>query len=130
MRIAVPYQNGEIFPHFGRTEQFKLYDTAEGRIVSETVMNTNGSGHGALAGLLAALRVEVLVCGGIGVGAQMALAQAGIRVCGGVSGSADAAARAMAEGTLRFRSEPTCSHHGEERGGHPCGEHGCGHTCG
>ena len=97
MRIAVTYENGMIFQHFGHTAQFKVYDVQDGKIVSAQVVDTNGSGHGALAGVLTALNADALICGGIGGGAQMALAAAGIQLYGGVSGSADAAAQALAE---------------------------------
>jgi predicted DNA-binding protein (UPF0251 family)/predicted Fe-Mo cluster-binding NifX family protein len=78
MRIAVTYENGMIFQHFGHTQQFKVYDVQDGKIVSSQVVDTNGSGHGALAGVLTALNADALICGGIGGGAQMALAAAGI----------------------------------------------------
>ena len=74
MRIAVTYEDGKIFQHFGRTEQFKIYDVQDGAIVSSTVVGTGGSGHGALAGVLTALKTDALICGGIGGGAQAALA--------------------------------------------------------
>ena len=130
MRIAVTYENGEIFQHFGHTEQFKLYDVSDGKIVGERIVPTNGSGHGALAGFLKAAQVDALICGGIGMGAQNALAEAGIALYGGVTGSADAAAKALAEGVLRFDPDAKCDHHGHEHGeGHACGHHGggCGH---
>ena len=131
MRVAVTYENGEIFQHFGHTEQFKVYDVEDGRILSSEVVDTNGSGHGALAGVLKALKVDALICGGIGGGAQMALAEAGIKLYGGVSGSADAAARALAEGKLDFNPAVRCDHHDHHGEGHSCGSHGCGsHTCG
>ena len=131
MRVAVTYENGEIFQHFGHTEQFKVYDVEDGRILSSEVVDTNGSGHGALAGVLKALKVDALICGGIGGGAQMALAEAGIRLFGGVSGSADAAARALAEGKLDFNPAVRCDHHDHHGEGHSCGSHSCGsHTCG
>lgn len=131
MRVAVTYENGEIFQHFGHTEQFKVYDVEDGRILSSEVVDTNGSGHGALAGVLKALKVDALICGGIGGGAQMALAEAGIRLFGGVSGSADAAAQALAEGKLDFNPAVRCDHHDHHGEGHSCGSHGCGsHTCG
>ncbi len=127
MKIAVTYENGMIFQHFGHTEQFKLYEVSDGKIVSAEVVDTNGSGHGALAGLLRALGVEVLICGGIGGGAQMALAEAGIRLFGGISGSADAAVQALLAGELLYNPNVMCSHHDE---GHHhegnCGSHGCG----
>lgn len=131
MRVAVTYENGEIFQHFGHTEQFKVYDIDGGKIISSEVVDTNGSGHGALAGVLGALKADVLICGGIGGGAQMALAAAGIKLYAGVSGSADEAVEAFAEGKLEFNPNATCSHHEQHGEGHTCGEHGCGeHSCG
>ena len=131
MRVAVTYENGEIFQHFGHTERFKVYDIADGKILSSEIVDTNGSGHGALAGVLNALKVDALICGGIGGGAQMALAQAGIKLYGGVSGSADAAVQALAEGKLDFDPNVHCDHHDHHGEGHSCGSHSCGsHTCG
>ena len=89
MKVAVTYENGQIFQHFGHTEQFKLYTVEDGKIVSSEILGTNGSGHGALAGFLSMNQVDVLICGGIGGGAQTALAQAGIKLYGGVTGQAD-----------------------------------------
>lgn len=131
MRVAVTYENGEIFQHFGHTQQFKVYDIEDGKVLSSGIVNTNGSGHGALAGVLNTLKVDALICGGIGGGAQMALAEAGIKLYGGVSGSADAAAQALAEGKLDFNPAVRCDHHDHHGEGHSCGSHGCGsHTCG
>lgn len=128
MRIAVTYENGEIFQHFGHTAQFKLYDLEDGKVISSQVMDTNGSGHGALAGILRAVKADVLICGGIGGGAKMALAEAGIKLYGGVSGNADQAVDALLAGTLGFDPEVHCAHHDHEhRAGHTCGDHGCGH---
>lgn len=126
MRIAVTYENGEIFQHFGHTEQFKIYDAEDGRIISDKVIGTGGQGHGALAGFLSENGVDVLICGGIGGGAQTALAEAGIRLCGGVSGSADAAAAALAAGSLDYNPDVSCDHHEHEEG-HSCGSGG--HSC-
>ena len=131
MRIAVTYENGQIFQHFGHTENFKIYDVLGKDIISSQVVSTNGSGHGALAGMLKSLNVAVLICGGIGGGAQAALAEAGIMLYGGVSGDADDAVKALLEGTLAFNPNVQCNHHGHEHGeGHTCGNHGCGsHSC-
>ena len=131
MRIAVTYENGEIFQHFGHTEQFKVYNVENSKIISSEVVDTNGNGHGALAGVLSALHVDALICGGIGGGAQAALAAAGIQLYGGVSGEADAAAEALAAGTLAYNPNVMCSHHGEHHHEGNCGDHGCGHhSCG
>ena len=85
MKVAVTYENGEVFQHFGHSEAFKLYEVEGGEVKSSEVVPTNGSGHGALAGFLRERGVEVLICGGIGAGAQNALAEAGIKLYGGVS---------------------------------------------
>ncbi|MCI9141098.1 MAG: dinitrogenase iron-molybdenum cofactor biosynthesis protein [Lachnospiraceae bacterium] len=133
MKVAVTYENGQVFQHFGRTEQFKVYDVSDGRVNGGKVIGTNGTGHGALAGFLKAEGVHALICGGIGGGAQMALAEAGIELYAGVSGSADEAARAFAEGRLSFAAEANCDHHGHHGEGHSCGDHGHhgeGHSCG
>ena len=132
MRIAVTFENGNVFQHFGHTEQFKIYDVENGQITKEQVADTNGSGHGALAGFLTELGVDTLICGGIGMGAKNALADAGINLYGGVTGDADEAVKALIEGNLAYNPDIQCSHHGEghhgegHHGGH-CGEdkHGC-----
>lgn len=132
MKIAVTYENGQIFQHFGHTEQFKIYDTDDGKILSDEIVSTNGSGHGALAGLLRSLNADVLICGGIGGGAQAALEDAGIKLYGGVSGSCDEAVQALLAGNLGYDPDVKCSHHDNEHGegGHACSEHGCGgHSC-
>ena len=126
MKIAATYENGQIFQHFGHTEKFKVYDIQDGKIVSAKVIDTNGSGHGVLAGVLKDLGVDTLICGGIGGGAQMALAEAGIKLYGGVSGDADTAVNEPISGSLNFNPDVKCNHHGEEHhheGG--CGSHSC-----
>lgn len=132
VRIAVTYEKGQIFQHFGHTEQFKVYDVQDGKIAQSEVVSTNGSGHGALAGVLSALKVDTLICGGIGGGARMALDSVGIKLYGGVSGDADQAVEALLAGNLDFNPDVRCSHHDERHhDGHNCGDHGCGgHSCG
>ena len=128
MRIATTYENGEIFQYFGHTEQFKLYDVEDGAIVNTQIVDSNGSGHGMLAGFLKEAKVDALICGGIGMGAQMALAEAGIRLYAGVQGSADEAAKALAEGRLEYDPSARCDHHEHHGGdcGHDhCAEHHC-----
>lgn len=128
MRIAATYESGEIFQHFGHTEQFKLYDVEDGAIVNTQIVDSNGSGHGMLAGFLKEAKVDALICGGIGMGAQMALAEAGIRLYAGVQGPADEAAKALAEGRLEYDPDARCDHH-EHHGGDcdhdHCAEHHC-----
>ena len=129
MRIAVTYENGEVFQHFGHTERFKVYDVEDGKVVLSTVVNTNGSGHGALAGLLKNGGIDVLICGGIGGGAKRALADAGIKLYGGTSGDADSQVEAFLRGELNYNADVECNHHGDHHG-HDCGEHGHNHSCG
>lgn len=128
MRIAVSYENGTIFQHFGHTEQFKLYDVEDGKIAAEQIVNTNGSGHGALAGFLKAAQADVLICGGIGDGAQTALQEQGIELCAGASGDADAAVEAYLRGEL-VNTGANCDHHEHHGEDHSCEPHECG-TCG
>lgn len=126
MKIAVTYEEGQIFQHFGHTEQFKIYDAEDGKIIDERVIGTDGNGHGALAGFLQSNNVDTLICGGIGGGAKAALADAGIRLFGGVSGDADEAVMALLNGTLGYNPDVQCSHHEHGEGGHNCGNHSCG----
>ena len=128
MKIAVTYDNGNIFQHFGRTEFFKVYEVEEDKVVSSEVIGSNGVGHGALAGLLAEQSVDVLICGGIGGGAQAALAEAGVELCSGAEGDADQAVEAYLKGEL-VSTGANCDHHHHEEG-HSCGDHGEGHSCG
>lgn len=127
MIIAVTYDNGNVFQHFGKTESFKVYEVEDGKVVASEVMGSNGTGHGALAGLLAERSVDVLICGGIGGGAQAALAEAGIELCSGAQGNTDDAVEAFLRGEL-VSTGVNCDHHHED--GHSCGDHEEGHSCG
>lgn len=129
MKIAVTYEDGFIFQHFGHTAQFKVYEVQNGAVVDSQVIDTNGSGHGALAGLLNNLQADVVICGGIGGGAQMALRQAGIRLYGGVRGDADEAVSLFLAGALDYNPNVQCNHHDHHDEGHSCGSH-CGGNCG
>lgn len=133
MKIAVTYDNGEVFQHFGRTENFKVYEVENNQVVSSEVIGSNGIGHGALAGLLAEEDIEVLICGGIGGGAQNALSEAGITLVAGAAGNTDEVVESYLKGEL-VSTGANCNHHDHEEG-HSCGDHGCGghaggHTCG
>ena len=132
MKIAVTYEDGNVFQHFGHTESFKVYDVENGAVTTGTVVSTNGSGHGALAALLKQGGIDTLICGGIGGGAKNALSTAGIKLYGGVSGGADQAVNDLLAGKLDFNSDIECDHHGAHHNG-DCGEHGgnCAeHNCG
>ena len=119
MKIAVTYDNGQIFQHFGHTEQFKVYTIEDGKVIMAEVIDTDGQGHGALAGVLNSIDADALICGGIGGGAQMALAEAGIKLYGGCRGNADQAVENLLNNTLMYNPNVQCSHH----------DHGCGGHC-
>lgn len=125
MRIAVTHDNGEVFQHFGHSEEFKVYEVEDGVVKSSEVIGSEGSGHGALAAMLDDKAIDVLICGGIGGGAQAALEERGIELCAGASGSADEAVEAYLRGEL-VNTGANCDHHGED---HDCSDHDCG-SCG
>ncbi len=124
MKIAATYENGEIFQHFGRTENFKIYTVEDKKIISSEIISSNGIGHGALVGYLQENNVSTLVCGGIGAGAKNMFASAGINLYPGASGNADAQVEALLAGNLVFDPETSCNHkHDDEEHGHE------GHEC-
>ena len=132
MKIAVTYEDGNVFGHFGHTQQFKIYQEESGSITQSCIVDTQGAGHGALAAFLAENGVDTLICGGIGMGARQALSEAGIRLYAGVTGDADQAASALLAGTLIYDPDVVCSHHEHEHAdctNHEhsrCNGHGCG----
>ena len=128
MKIAVTYDNGEVFQHFGKTESFKIYNVEDNTVVSSEIIGSNGTGHGALAGLLAEQGINILICGGIGGGAQAALTEAGIELYAGAQGNTDQVVEAYLKGELES-SGVNCDHHHHEEG-HSCGDHESGHSCG
>ena len=128
MKIAVTYEKGLIFQHFGHSEKFKIYEVENNKIITSQIVNSNGNGHGALAGFLANLGVEILICGGIGLGARNALASVNIQVYPGTNGNVDLIIQDFIQGNLNFDPNTECHHHDHEHD-HQCGDHGCGsHT--
>ncbi len=124
MKLAVTYDNEQVFQHFGHTEFFKIYTIEDQAVKESEVVSTNGSGHGALAGFLKEHQVDALICGGIGGGAKAALAAAGIALYAGVTGNADEQVKSFLLGTLNHNPNTECNHHGHH---HHEGEHNCGH---
>lgn len=129
MKIAVTYEDGKVFQHFGHSEQFKIYEAKDGVISAAEVVDTNGSGHGALAGFLKEQGVDILICGGIGGGAKAALAEAGIELFAGAGGDADEQVKSFLSGTLNYNPDTECNHHHHHEGGCHSGDHECGHHC-
>lgn len=131
MKIAVTYEDGQVFQHFGHCKEFKVYETEKREIVSSQVYGTGESGHGALAGFLKEKGVDTLICGGIGGGARVALGEMGIELYPGVAGDADESVKALLNGSLNYDPDTVCSHHHHAEG-HSCGSHTCGedkHGC-
>jgi len=127
MKIAVTYENGDVFQHFGQSKQFKIYEVDNAIIVNTEVVPVVGEGHGALADFLSAQGVNTLICGGIGAGAQKGLVMKGIKYFGGVTGSADAVVQDFLKGELKYDPDVKCNHHDHKHGEghkHEChGEH-------
>jgi len=123
MRVAITFDNGQVFQHFGHAEHFSIYTIEENNIVSSEIMDTNGQGHSALAAFLKENKVDVLICGGIGGGAQVALNEAGIKIYGGVKGTVEKSIKAFLNGTLIFDPHVHCDHH--DHGEHSCGGDHC-----
>lgn len=125
MKLAITYDNGQVFQHFGKSKQFKIYDIQDGKVGASMVTDTNGQGHGALAGLLRGLGISAVICGGIGPGAIEALGSLDITVIPGITGDVDKAAQDFVEGKLVPNTEALCNHHHDGEA-HTCGDHGCG----
>ena len=114
IRIAVTNENGQVFQHFGHSEQLKFYDVEKDQIIAAQIADTNGRGHRALVGFLVVNNADLLICGGIGGRAKAALTEAGIKLYNGVSGSADEAVKMLLSGALSCDSDLHCNHHNED----------------
>ena len=123
MKIAVTYENEQVFQHFGHTEKFKIYEVENDNIVSMKIVDTDGKGHGALATFLKENGVDTVICGGIGGGAQNALTEAGIKWYGGVKGDCNSAVISLLVGKLDYNPDAKCDHHDHDE------HHDCGGNC-
>lgn len=122
MKIAVTYENGMVFQHFGKSQQFLVMETDQGKLINKSLLSADGQGHSALVTLLANAKIDTLICGGLGQGARNALYQAGINVISGAVGNAEAAVDAYVSGKLQDQPSGQCNHHGEH---HSCSDHSC-----
>ena len=125
MKIAVTCENNEVFQHFGHTPSFAVFTVEGGKVIAKEILDCGETGHGALAGLLTEGGVDLLICGGIGGGAQMALAEAGVKLIGGAAGNVDDVVAAFLKGELSVNPDFQCRHHDHDDS-HKCGDHGCG----
>ena len=123
MKIAVPYENGMIFQHFGKSTVFKIYNVVDFKVTDTQIVNSDVTGHTGLSELLRSNMVNCVICGGIGTGAKNMLNKFGIELYPGVAGMADNAVEKLLNGTLIYNLDSFCNHHhGEE-------EHSCSGDC-
>ena len=124
MKIAVTYDNGEVFQHFGHTEQFKIYEIENDKVINEEIIDTNGTGHGLLGKLLISRGVNALICDGLGSGARNILEENTIKVYPGVVGNVDKVIEDYINDRLNYDENKKCDHHEHEHE-HNCESHDC-----
>jgi predicted Fe-Mo cluster-binding NifX family protein len=112
MKIAATYEDGNVFQHFGRTQEFKVFDVEDGKVVSSRVIGNDGLSHGALGEILMREKVDVFICGGIGGGARDMITSRGIKLVAGVQGNVDKAVEDYLAGTLEYDPDAACHNHG------------------
>ena len=117
MKIAVAYQNGEIFGHFGHCPQFAVYEYGEYVTdCTKTLVDTSMiSGHHAMAAKMRELGVDAVIAGNMGGQGKAELLSLGIVPIIGFSGDADTASDLLVTGQLPV-----------EGSGSGCG---CGGSC-
>ncbi|MGI6174342.1 MAG: NifB/NifX family molybdenum-iron cluster-binding protein [Christensenellales bacterium] len=109
LRIAVPYKDDQVFQSFGRASHFMVYDVEKGKVVVRTLVNTDGSGKGAMADILKKIHITTILCGNLGDGAKRAVKEAGIALYAGVTGEADKAVDDFLNGRLLYDNQISCS---------------------
>lgn len=119
MRIAVTYDNGKVFQHFGKTKQFKIVDESKGVILGTSMLEAGEAGHSALAGLLYNNCVDVVICGGIGGCAIKALTDIRIKIVASQTGDVDEVVKKFLNKELDYTHVSNCSHHHDGSG---CGD--------
>ena len=119
MKIAVPYENGEVFPHFGHAAEFKIYMAEDFKPIESEIVKIEDASHEAAAGYLKKRGVDLLICDGIGDGAREAVEAAHILLCSNVSGKADEVVEQFLDGSLDFTTGSSCEHHD---GGSACAD--------
>ncbi len=125
MKVAIAYENGEIYPHFGHCNTFALYNYyGETTAECEKVLLDSSAcqGHSAMAELMRRNGVDAVMAGNMGSEARAALLSMGIVPVVGYSGHADTAADLLVTGQL----PPLEGEYGGCGGG--CGS--CGGDCG
>lgn len=119
MNLAIVTEGDQVSQHFGRSEGFLLVGIENGQVISRESVKAGEHDCGALPLMFRERRVELVIAGGMGMGAMQHLQHTGIPVIAGIQGSAEDALAAWLAGNLQGGAA-TCSGHGE---GH---EHGHG----
>ncbi len=122
LRIAVTADDEDnIFQHFGGCKKFAIYDIKNGQLEGKDYVLATGSGHDELSKMMADLNVNVLICGGIGQSAMMALFQNGIQVVPGQTGDINVVVASYLDGAVKSSEHSTCAGHDSD--GCSCGGH-------
>jgi len=114
MKIAITYDNGKIWQHFGKTEYFKIYEIENDEVEDSYVISANGNSHGALAGFLGDNEINTVICGGVGAPMVEKLEALGMKVYPGIEGEADDAVENLLSGELEVNNDAVhegCNHH-------------------
>ena len=119
MKIAVACMGTQVGGHFGHCENFRIYDTADGKICAEESIPNPGHRPGFLPNFLGDMGVEVIIAGGMGGGAVEIFNERRIEVIVGVQGDA----REAVEQYLKGQLQSTGSICHEHQHGGECGEH-------
>ena len=118
MKVAICFDKGRVFQHFGRTKEFKIYEIKDNKVTDFYYVEVNGEGCSTLVPVLKANHINVLICGGLGEGAFNHLTEAGIIVVSGVEGEVDEVIGEFNEGTLKYSETPNCHHHDHDENCH------------
>lgn len=123
MKIAVTYENGNIFRHFGNCENFKFYNIEDNKVISTDIINIEPKGQKAVAEFLASQGVTHLICGGLGSEARASLEESKIAYYPKVKALPDEAVELFIAGNLEFDLVQGCCGGGKKD--HSCSSGGC-----
>ena len=116
MRIALPFSEGQVFGHFGRTKKFAIFDIEDKRVASNHLLPAGEASCTELAQLLKLHGVTVVICGGISAIESQALFDCGIEMVANVQGNVRHAVEEYIKDTLRDNPVKYTGHYEYERG--------------
>ena len=111
MLVAITYENGEVFMHYGKTRQFIIFELDNNEIKSERIIDCGEYSHHTLADLLKLNNVDVVICGGCGVHAIESLEAKNIKVYNGACGDVHNVINEYINGKLKFNGATMCDCH-------------------